>query len=83
MLKPATMDVTARAQVALAESPIHALRELRVVRDGETIILEGWVDTFYHKQLAQELVRAIADDCACDVINMVDVRYESRASQPR
>lgn len=83
MLKPATKDVRARAQVALTESPIHSHRDVRVERDGETIVLVGLVDTFYHKQLAQELVRAIADDCHCDVDNQIDVRYEAPVLRPR
>jgi len=76
MLKPATLDVKARAEAALAESPIPTLRGLDVRTDGETLLLSGKVDTFYHKQLAQELIRAIADDCRCDVVNTVDVEYQ-------
>lgn len=73
MITAATTDVRARAQAALAESPIHPLRELLVDKDGATLTLSGCVDTFYHKQLAQELVRAIADDCKCEVVNAVSV----------
>jgi len=76
MLKPATLDAQARAQAALGESPIHPLRELVVENDGQRLMLTGRVDTFYHKQLAQELVRAIADDCRCEVINSVNVEYQ-------
>ncbi len=76
MLKPATLDVKSRALAALEQSPIHSLRELAVEQEGETLLLSGRVDTFYHKQLAQELVRAIAEDCSCDVVNSVDVEYQ-------
>ena len=75
MLKTALADMKARAEAALEESPIHTLRELVVEQQGETLTLSGRVETYYHKQLAQELVRAIADDCQCDVINSVDVEY--------
>ncbi len=80
MLKPATLDVKARAEAALAQSPILALRELAVRQDGEALLLSGQVDSFYHKQLAQELIRAIADDCRCDVVNSVDVDYQGEFS---
>ena len=76
MLKPALIDMKARAAAALEQSPIHALRELRVEQQGETLTLCGRVETFYHKQLAQELVRAIAEDGRCDVVNSVDVEYQ-------
>ena len=77
MLKPALVDVKSRAEAALGESPIHTLRGVIVEQSGETLTLSGRVDTFYHKQLAQELIRAIADDCECAVINCVDVEYTS------
>lgn len=64
-------DTEERAQIALQASPIHALRTLRVMRDGESLIIEGRVPTFYYKQLAQEAVRAVARDHA--VINRIDV----------
>ncbi len=73
MLQAATFDVKARASAALSQSPIQSLRELRVDRVGKTLTLSGRVETFYYKQLAQELVRAIAGDCHCDVVNSVDV----------
>jgi hypothetical protein len=67
------MDVADQAQSALSNSPIHALRELHVQRDGDRLILSGCVDSFYHKQLAQEVVRIIARDM--QVVNAVDVQY--------
>lgn len=64
-------DTEERAKIALQASPIHALRTLRVTRDGESLIIEGRVPTFYYKQLAQEAVRAVAREHA--VINRIDV----------
>ena len=61
-----------RAQQALKASPIFALREVRVVQDGETLTLSGRVSSFYHKQLAQELVLALAE--GLEVVNRIDVQ---------
>ena len=83
MLKPTLQNVKSRAEAALEESPIHTLRGVTVEQRGETITLCGCVDTFYHKQLAQELVRAIADDCDCAVVNSLDVDYSSELSTSR
>lgn len=65
-------DVHAKAQQALTESPVYALRELVVKRDGETLVLIGEVCSFYHKQLAQELVRQYAE--GVEVVNTVRVQ---------
>lgn len=54
-------DCCARAKTALAQSPIYALRDIRVKQRGDTLHLQGRVDTFYHKQLAQEAVRMVVD----------------------
>ena len=76
-----------RARRALQSSPIHALRDVQVEQVNGTLILSGCVDTFYHKQLAQELVRNVAD--GCELINAIDVHYparrwdDSRESWPR
>ena len=65
------MDVAERAQQALSSSPISALRHLRVVQLGNDLFISGSVTTYYHKQLAQEAVRAVAE--GTDVINSIDV----------
>ena len=46
-----------QAQAALASSPVVELRELTVVQSGESLLISGRVNCFYHKQLAQETVR--------------------------
>ena len=61
------------AQQALARSRIFDLRNLQVEHDGECVVLRGRVDSFYHKQLAQELVRASID--GTEVINAITVDY--------
>jgi hypothetical protein len=72
-------DVQQRAQKALAASPVFALRELQVDRDGEALLIRGLVTSFYHKQLAQEVVRHAAE--GVEVINSIQVRYDSGDSQ--
>lgn len=66
-----TQDVRAKAQGALEASPISVLRDLRVDCDGDSIRISGHVDTFYHKQLAQEAVLAVAK--GTQVVNSVAV----------
>lgn len=68
---PVTQTAATRAQEALTSSPIYALRELRIERSGETLLLQGRVATFYQKQLAQEAVRAVAQ--GIQVENLIDV----------
>ena len=63
--------VHSRAQTALGCSPIFALRRLQVERRGESLVLSGRVATFYHKQLAQEVVRAVTE--GIEVVNSIAV----------
>lgn len=72
MVQTLVQDATTRARSALAASPIHALRELQVSRRGNSLLLSGRVDSFYYKQLAQEVVRMVAD--GLQVVNSVDVQ---------
>jgi hypothetical protein len=65
-------DVQPRAQKALSGSPFYALRELQVEQDGDTLLIRGLVSSFYHKQLAQEVVRHAAE--GVEVVNSIDVR---------
>ncbi len=60
-----------RAQRALTSSPIFDLRRLRVDQVDERLLISGRVNSFYHKQLAQELVRAVA--AGMSVVNSIDV----------
>lgn len=69
-------DVQSKAQQALSSSPVYALRELTVERDGETLVITGQVTSYYHKQLAQELVRQAVEqmeEVDVDVINSIKV----------
>jgi hypothetical protein len=65
-------DIQTRAQTALQASPFHALRDLQVERSGDALLLRGMVTSFYHKQLAQEVVRHAAE--GVEVVNSIHVR---------
>ena len=71
MANRAAKDVQPRAQDALSESSVFALRELRVDQRGDQLIISGPVSSFYHKQLAQEVVLAVAE--GMEVVNSISV----------
>jgi len=56
---------------AFEQSPIQAIRELQVEQNGSSILLSGRLCSFYHKQLAQEVVRTISPKLR--VVNAVEV----------
>ena len=62
-----------QAKAALSKSRIYTLRTLLVEQDGESIVLRGRVESFYHKQLAQELVRVAVE--GTEVVNSISVVY--------
>lgn len=77
-------DVVEEARAALSRSRIYVLRQLDVQADGDAVILCGDVDSYYHKQLAQELVRMSVD--GVEVVNDISVVYRhdvEDASFPR
>jgi hypothetical protein len=63
-----------RAQVALRNSPVCELRDVDVVRRDGALVISGVVSSFYHKQLAQEVVRAVCRDCEVELVNQIRVR---------
>lgn len=69
----AILDLQSQVQSALLASPVVALRELRVERAEHALRLRGSVASFYHKQLAQEVVRAAVGE-RCAVENAISVR---------
>mgnify|MGYP001212096740 CR=1 FL=1 len=64
-------DVTGRIKLLLAESPIAEVRRIRVEQDGDRVLLQGRVRTFYAKQMAQETVRRGSDGML--IVNSLDV----------
>ena len=73
-------EVQPRAQAALANSPFYELRELQVEWRDEALVLSGMVSSFYHKQLAQEVVRSVCRDAA--VVNSVRVEHQEEDDVP-
>lgn len=71
MSRALAIEVRPSAQAALAHSPIGALRGLRVEQVDDALLLVGSVGSFYHKQLAQEAVRAL--DRNVRIINSIEV----------
>lgn len=73
---PALSSPVALEQVvreALAQSPIQSHRKIRVEQAGNTLYLHGCVESFYYKQLAQEVVRTVCR--GVQVSNELDVEY--------
>jgi hypothetical protein len=68
---PRLNEVENRVREALANSPIQAHRQLRVEQTGETLFLHGRLESFYYKQLAQEIVRSICRNV--QVVNEISV----------
>ncbi len=64
-------DLASRAKSELEHSPVPALRKLSVQQSGEALVIRGRVLRFYHKQLAQETVRAVSGGLR--VVNSVEV----------
>ncbi|NNE01281.1 MAG: BON domain-containing protein [Pirellulaceae bacterium] len=71
MASTAQQDIELRATAVLAESSVSELRRLRVDRSAGTLQLTGNVRSFYHKQLAQETIRTVAN--GMQVVNCVNV----------
>ncbi len=68
---PRTLKV--RAQKALESSPIHELHDLRVEQYSDVLAISGTVSSFYHKQLAQEIIRGICKNLDVELVNSIQV----------
>ena len=66
------------ARQALRESYLHALRALEVEQAGDSIVISGQVTSYYQKQMAQEIVRAVCQDI--ELQNVVDVKLRKASS---
>ena len=64
-------DVLQTAQEALNSSPIQELRTLQVEKINDTLLISGVVNSYYHKQLAQEVVFNVCG--SYKVVNSTDV----------
>jgi osmotically-inducible protein OsmY len=65
-----------RAKAVLRRSTILDLRRIVVERERQAVVLRGRVSSFYHKQLAQELVRNELAD-GVEVVNQAQVVYRA------
>ena len=74
MVEMSAKDVQPQAQTALDHSPIYELRDLQVEPQNGALVICGVVSSFYHKQLAQEVVRAVCRDIEIELVNSVRVR---------
>lgn len=72
MTPTTTNGLQARAQTALADSPIYELQDLDVQQREEALVISGKVSSFYHKQLAQEVVRSVCR--GSEVVNLICVK---------
>jgi osmotically-inducible protein OsmY len=70
------IDVQSRAQAALANSPFYELRELQAEHRDGALLISGCVSSFYHKQLAQEVVRSVCS--GIEVINSIRVELDEK-----
>lgn len=71
-------EVQSRAQRALESSPVYGLRNLQVGCEHDALVITGQVSSFYHKQLAQEIVLAIA--AGTRIVNHVRVEPSDEES---
>ncbi len=67
-------NVQPRAQAALTNSPICELRGVRVEDRDDALVISGTVSSFYHKQLAQEVVWALCRDIEVELVNLIRVQ---------
>ena len=75
MVEVPVHDIYGRAQSALANSPIFELRDLVVVHEEpDSLVLSGTVSSYYHKQMAQEVVRTVCQSLNVEVINSIEVK---------
>jgi len=67
----AICELRQRARSALAGSAVFELRDLRIEACDEALLISGTVSSFYHKQLAQEAVRAVCN--GTKIVNSIRV----------
>ncbi len=70
-MSTANCSIQSRVQEALSSSVLLALRHLTVECEDDRLVISGRVATFYQKQQAQEIVRAVAN--GLHVVNEVEV----------
>lgn len=71
MIQSGSKEIASQASAILATSSVRELRQLHVDESDEKLELSGSVRSFYHKQLALETVRTVAQ--GRQLINRVEV----------
>ncbi len=69
-------DIIDQVRSALAKSPIQELRTLQVESVQDALVLSGTVSSYYHKQLAQELVRSFCERIGFSLMNRIKVEWK-------
>lgn len=67
------VTLTDRVHQALATSPYVAGRRVRIEAEEGSVRLHGRVESFFEKQMAQEVVRRL--DGVCRVENLLEVAW--------
>ena len=70
-------EIQSRINHALQGSPHFLGTEVIGTHDEGVVVLQGRVDTFYHKQVAQELLRKL--DGVERVVNLLEVHWNTTA----
>jgi hypothetical protein len=73
MAQAICIDVASLARTVLGRSKIFDIRALDVDQAADSVVLRGSVDSFYHKQLAQEMIKTSLE--GVEVINEIRVDY--------
>jgi hypothetical protein len=68
-------DLAATVKRALGKCPVFAVRQLDVQTQDGALVIVGNVRTYYHKQMAQEVVRSVMRDAVghARILNRVEV----------
>lgn len=76
MIQRSQLPPEPRAQSALAASSVQGLRQVTVAQVNDQLCIRGSVASYYHKQLAQEIVRSVVSEL--EVVNTITVDERSR-----
>lgn len=71
-----TDELQTRIDHALKGSPHFLGSQVTGTNDAGVVVIQGCVDTFYHKQVAQELLRRL--DGVARVVNLLEVHWREQ-----
>jgi osmotically-inducible protein OsmY len=66
-------ELQTRINLALKDSPHSLGDQVMGTTDEGVVVLQGRVETFYHKQVAQELLRKV--DGVERIVNLLEVHW--------